>query len=149
MLKPQKQLFVHNCHFSNFCCFWFSQQFQVKFIFVFCRYIVDHDDPSLGKTSVSQWIIRILFLLMQLSPLLRYIDTLVFGIRSRIAAASEIDQLQNTLYRRMLDEDSNGSLLRLFHCFLHSAPQAIIQLMILLTHVVHRDVLETLGSGEY
>lgn len=86
-------------------------------------------------------------MLLQLSPLLRYIDTLVYGIRSRIAAASEIDQLQNTLYRRMLDEDSNGALLRLFHCFLHSAPQAVIQLMILLTHVVHQDVEESLGPG--
>lgn len=112
-----------------------------------CRYIVDHDDPSLGKTTVPQWIIRIVFLLLQLSPLLRYIDTLVYGIRSRIAAASEIDQLQNTLYRRMLDEDSNGALLRLFHCFLHSAPQAVIQLMILLTHVVHKDVEDSLGPG--
>lgn len=48
----------------------------------------------------------------------------------------------------MLDEDSNGALLRLFHCFLHSAPQAVIQLMILLTHVVHKDVEESLGPGK-
>lgn len=121
--------------------------FKPKCFVHISRYIVDHDDPSLGKTTVSQWIIRIVFLLLQFSPLLRYIDTLIYGIRSRIAAASEIDQLQNTLYRRMLDEDSNAALLRLFHCFLHSTPQAVIQLMILLTHVVHQDVEESLGPG--
>lgn len=33
----------------------------------------------------------------------------------------------------MLDEDTNGALLRLFHCFLHAAPQALLQLTILLT----------------
>lgn len=35
----------------------------------------------------------------------------------------------------MLDEDTNGVLLRLFHCFLHSAPQAVLQLTILLYNI--------------
>lgn len=109
-------------------------------------YIVDHDDPSLGKTSVSQWIIRIIFLLLQVSPLLRYLDTLIYGLRSKVAGSSGIDQLQSTLYRRMLDEDSNGALLRLFHCFLHAAPQAVIQLMILLHHITRPDRLQDLGT---
>lgn len=114
----------------------------------FFRYIVDHDDPSLGKTSVSQWVIRIVFLLLQLSPLLRYLDTLIYGLRSKVAGASGIDQLQNTLYRRMLDEDSNGALLRLFHCFLHAAPQAVIQLMVLLIHITRPEKLHALGTGK-
>ncbi|CAH1117179.1 unnamed protein product [Phaedon cochleariae] len=102
-------------------------------------YIVDHDDPALNKTSVSQWIIRIIFLLLQLAPLLRYIDTLILGIRSKIAGATDNEPKRAILYRRMLDEDTNSALLRLFHCFLHAAPQAIIQLVILLTHVVHPE----------
>jgi hypothetical protein len=32
----------------------------------------------------------------------------------------------------MLDEDLDAALLRLFHCFLHAAPQAVLQLMILI-----------------
>ncbi|KAF5274141.1 hypothetical protein FQR65_LT04539 [Abscondita terminalis] len=108
-------------------------------------YIVDHDDPSLGKTSVVQWIIRIIFLLVQLAPLLRYLDTFIYGIRSLIAKSSGSDNLHSTLYRRMLDEDSNGALLRLFHCFLHSAPQAIIQLIFLLNHVGNEEALKDLG----
>ncbi|KAK4884757.1 hypothetical protein RN001_001028 [Aquatica leii] len=108
-------------------------------------YIVDHDDPSLGKTSVLQWIIRIVFLLIPLAPLLRYLDTFIYGIRSLIAKSSGNDNLHNTLYRRMLDEDSNGALLRLFHCFLHAAPQAIIQLMFLLNHAGNGQALRDLG----
>jgi hypothetical protein len=39
----------------------------------------------------------------------------------------------------MLDEDSDAALLRLFHCFLHAAPQAILQLMILIFHANRSD----------
>ncbi|XP_049817697.1 XK-related protein 6 [Aethina tumida] len=106
-------------------------------------YIVDHDDPSLGRTSVFHWVVRIVFLLLQLSPLLRYIDTLIYGIKSKIAGATDNENQQTTLYRRMLDEDTNGALLRLFHCFLHSAPQAVIQLMILLRHMSSSDINKT------
>ncbi|CAG9859968.1 unnamed protein product [Phyllotreta striolata] len=102
-------------------------------------YIVDHDDPSLDKIPVSQWIVRIIFLLMQLAPLLRYTDILIYGIRSKIASSTGNEAKQSILYRRMLDEDTNSALLRLFHCFLHAAPQAILQLVILLTHVAHPE----------
>jgi uncharacterized membrane protein YhaH (DUF805 family) len=85
-----------------------------------------------GKTRLVHWVVRIVFLLLQLSPLLRYIDTLIYGIQSKIIGSS-------FLYRRMLDEDTNSALLRLYHCFLHAAPQAIIQMMILLIHVSHPE----------
>ncbi|XP_018573910.1 XK-related protein 6 [Anoplophora glabripennis] len=102
-------------------------------------YIVDHDDPSVGNTSVAQWIVRIVFLLLHLAPLLRYIDTMIYGIKSKIAATTDNETKQTTLYRRMLDEDTNSALLRLFHCFLHAAPQAVIQLVILLIQVTHPE----------
>lgn len=89
-----------------------------------------------------QWIIRIVFLLLQLSPVLRYIDTLVYGIRSKIAASTDEETKRIVLYRRMLDEDTNSALLRLFHCFLHAAPQAVIQLVILLRHNVQQDKIQ-------
>ncbi|CAG9766153.1 unnamed protein product [Ceutorhynchus assimilis] len=102
-------------------------------------YIIDHDDPSVGRASLVHWMIRILFLLLQISPLLRYIETLVYGIRSKLAGNAEIDSQQTILYRRMLDEDTNSSLLRLFHCFLHCAPQAVMQLVFLLSFVMYPD----------
>ncbi|XP_030751021.1 XK-related protein 6-like [Sitophilus oryzae] len=102
-------------------------------------YIIDHDDHSVGRASIGQWIIRIIFLLLQISPLLRYIDTLIYGIRSKIAASTESDSKQLILYRRMLDEDTNSSLLRLFHCFLQCSPQAILQLVFLLSFMMYPD----------
>lgn len=108
---------------------------------------MDHDDPTMGKTTSSQWVIRIIFLLLQVSPMLRYIDTMVYGIKSKIARASGLDSRQAMLFRRMLDEDTNGALLRLFHCFLHAAPQAVLQLVILLRHV-HPDRIGTIRTGE-
>lgn len=109
---------------------------------------MDHDDPSVGRRSVTQWIIRIIFLILQLSPLLRYIDTLIYGIRSKIATSTGNETKKAILYRRMLDEDSNSGLLRLFHCFLHSAPQAILQLVILLIQITHPE-RESMGISKY
>ncbi|KAL1513210.1 hypothetical protein ABEB36_002648 [Hypothenemus hampei] len=106
-------------------------------------YIIDHDDPSVGKASLSHWLIRILFLLLQISPLLRYIETLIYGIRSKVAGKTEYDSQQTFLYRRMLDEDTNSSLLRLFHCFLHCAPQAVMQLVFLLIFVMYPERTST------
>lgn len=108
-----------------------------ELILNFFRYIIDHDDSGVGKKSLTQWIIRIIFLLFQLSPLLRYLDTLTYGIKSRVAASTENQSKRISLYRLMLDEDTNVALLRLFHCFLHATPQAIIQLVILLQRGLH------------
>ena len=46
----------------------------------------------------------------------------------------------------MLDEDSDAALLRLFHCFLHAAPQAILQLMILIFHANQQDASPIQGK---
>jgi hypothetical protein len=47
----------------------------------------------------------------------------------------------------MLDEDSDAALLRLFHCFLHAAPQAILQLMILIFHANQSDASSIQGNA--
>ncbi|XP_049763280.1 XK-related protein 7-like [Schistocerca cancellata] len=96
-------------------------------------YINDVDEPSLPKPPLWKWVVRIIMLLLQLAPLLRYFDTLSYGCRSVIAGKLGNGIRQQKLYRIMLDEDSDASLLRLFHCFLHSFPQAVLQLMILLS----------------
>ena len=130
---------------------YFSHVIQESLLFTFLirRYIIDHDDPSLGKISLWQWIVRIVFLLLQIAPLLRYIDTLIYGLKSKIAGKTAgLDQWQSTFYRRMLDEDTNGALLRLFHCFLHSAPQAVIQLMFLVGDIVSAQGRASLKTGK-
>lgn len=69
--------------------------------------------------------------MFQLAPLLRYVETLTYGIKSKIFGSTGNSTEQMIMYRRMLDEDTNSALLRLFHCFLHAAPQTVIQLIIL------------------
>lgn len=48
----------------------------------------------------------------------------------------------------MLDEDANSSLLRLFHCFLHCAPQAVMQLVFLLSFVMNPQTKSSINLGE-
>lgn len=87
-------------------------------------------------------------LLLQIAPLLRYIDTLIYGLKSKIAGSTSSYTEQMTLYRKMLDEDTNSALLRLFHCFLHAAPQALIQLVILLKETVTQPDKKPFPEGK-
>lgn len=90
-----------------------------------------HSEQAREKTSVCKWVIRLILLMLQLAPLLRYLEALSYGLRSRVANYSDNRAKHVHLFRRMVDEDTNGALLRLFHCFLHAAPQALIQLTVL------------------
>ncbi|XP_069676569.1 XK-related protein 4-like isoform X2 [Periplaneta americana] len=103
-------------------------------------YIIDGDEPTLPKPPLWKWVLRIIMLLLQLAPVLRYCDALAYGVQSITAGKAGNRLRQQKMYRRMLDEDSDAALLRLFHCFLHAAPQAILQLMILIFHVNQQDV---------
>lgn len=105
-----------------------------------------HSDPTLGKPSVAKWILRLILLIFQLALLLRYIDALSYGLRSKTC---ENRNRQIKLYRRMLDEDSNGSVLRLFHCFLHAAPQAVLQLTILLHSTTFSNEFTDTQKGSF
>lgn len=87
-----------------------------------------------------------MLLLLQLAPLLRYFDALSYGLRSRTC---ENRNRQIKLYRRMVDEDTNGVLLRLFHCFLHAAPQAVIQLTILLYNLSFKEKFSKTDIGKF
>jgi len=70
----------------------------------------------------------------------RYCDALAYGIHSIIAGKAGNRLRQQKMYRKMLDEDSDAALLRLFHCFLNAAPQAVLQLMILIFHANRSDL---------
>lgn len=62
----------------------------------------------------------------------RYCDAFLYGIRSLIAGYRKQQTKEDYLYSKMLDEDCDAALLRLFYCVLNSAPQAVLQLTILL-----------------
>lgn len=58
----------------------------------------------------------------------------MYGLRSSVAGYRKQRVKQDYLYRKMLDEDCDAALLRLFYCVLNSAPQSVLQLTILLMH---------------
>ena len=95
------------------------------------------DEPCLDK---SEFILLIMTVLMfndrQCFP--RYCDVLFYGLRSLVAGFRKQRIKQDSLYRKMLDEDGDASLLRLFYCVINSAPQAVLQLTILLYRTIER-----------
>ncbi|PNF23341.1 hypothetical protein B7P43_G15081 [Cryptotermes secundus] len=109
-------------------------------------YIIDGDEPTLSKPPLWKWVLRIIMLLLQLAPILRYCDALACGVHSITAGKAGNKLRQQKMYRKMLDEDSDAALLRLFHCFLHAAPQAILQLMILIFHQSHASSVQAIQA---
>jgi hypothetical protein len=62
----------------------------------------------------------------------RYCDSLSYALKSRNAEKQQDIVNQRHYYERMLKEDSDVALLRVFECFLEAAPQQILQISILL-----------------
>ena len=71
--------------------------------------------------------------------ILRYIDSLIYGIKSRRAAATNDKAAQIKYYTFMVNEDADATLLRLFEGFMESAPQVTLQLYILIHHLNLND----------
>lgn len=74
--------------------------------------------------------LRFIFLLLQLGPILRYVDSLIYGIK--FLRSKPNSRERRKYYEYMVYEDTDASMLRLFECFMEAAPQLILQLYILL-----------------
>ncbi|KDR18462.1 XK-related protein 6, partial [Zootermopsis nevadensis] len=95
-------------------------------------YALDKESNSVSKMASRKWVIRILVLLLQLAPVLRYCDSLSYALKSRRAEKQKDSVNQWRYYEKMLKEDCDVALLRVFECFLEAAPQQILQISILL-----------------
>lgn len=106
-------------------------------------YLQDAENAELPEVPTWRWILRILMLLLQIAPILRYIDSMRYGLQSRKFGSIEgktddfeekksarVQRIKN--YKLMVYEDSDATLLRLFECFMESAPQLILQIYILI-----------------
>ena len=51
---------------------------------------MDADNEHLPRVPLWRWIIRLLALIFQLAPVLRYADSIRYGIMSRNAGAEEL-----------------------------------------------------------
>ncbi|RWS31505.1 XK-related protein 4-like protein, partial [Leptotrombidium deliense] len=91
-------------------------------------YVLDAQEESSPPVSALQWTLRIIFLLLQLGPILRYFDSLVYGFKFR---QQKDKTTQKKYFQYMVYEDTDAAMLRLFECFMEAAPQLILQLYIL------------------
>lgn len=99
-------------------------------------YILDsrEDWPKISKL---QWLTRVLFLLFQLGPIMRYIDSLCYGLQFRKHNDMRDRKNARKYYKYMIYEDADATMLRLFECFLEAAPQLVLQIYILAVSSPH------------
>ncbi|KAG9510166.1 XK-related protein 6 [Fragariocoptes setiger] len=91
-------------------------------------YLTDEEIDGAPAVSRRQWCVRSLFLILQMGPILRYFESLSYGMQWR----KETDpEEKKRIYLRMIFEDSDATMLRLFEAFMESAPQLILQMYIL------------------
>ncbi|XP_074598771.1 XK-related protein 6-like [Brevipalpus obovatus] len=92
-------------------------------------YVLDAQEIGSPPVSTRQWTLRIFFLLLQIGPILRYIDSLKYGIKFLRNSNDKLEQKK--YYHFMVYEDTDATLLRLFECFMEAAPQLVLQIYIL------------------
>ncbi|XP_031833264.1 XK-related protein 6 [Nomia melanderi] len=74
----------------------------------------------------------IIVIAFQLAPVLRYWRLLIYTRKAYKFQKQSDKNAQRTYYIKMLKEDQDVALLRVFECFLEAAPQQVLQLTILL-----------------
>ncbi|XP_018406605.1 PREDICTED: XK-related protein 6-like [Cyphomyrmex costatus] len=76
---------------------------------------------------------------LQLAPVIHYWETLKCALKARKCKKSGDRVNERKYYIRMLKEDQDVALLRVFECFLEAAPQQILQLTLMLKHY-HNEI---------
>lgn len=113
---------------------------------ILCRYVLDrekHRNPSLPNRLTKRGFFCIFILLLQLAPVLRYVDALNYALKSKKAEKERDVENQRKYYKLMVQEDSDVALLRVLECFLEAAPQQILQLSIIF-HTHGQGITNTL-----
>ncbi|XP_040837065.1 XK-related protein 7 [Ochotona curzoniae] len=89
------------------------------------------------------WLLQTLVHLLQLGQVWRYLRTLYLGLQSRWRG----EQLRRHFYWQMLFESADVSMLRLLETFLRSAPQLVLQLILLLQRDHEPNLLPALSTS--
>ncbi|KAJ8710427.1 hypothetical protein PYW07_009793 [Mythimna separata] len=95
-------------------------------------YSLDKQQNSLTNEFTKRKWLQIFILVLQMAPILRFTDALIYAFKSRRAAHKHDTATQRKYYNLMLKEDSDAALLRIFECFLEAAPQQVLQTSLLL-----------------
>jgi hypothetical protein len=99
-------------------------------------YVLDSREEGSPSISKCRWIMRFIFLLLQLGPNLRYFNSLKYGLKFRQHKDKET---QKRYFQYIVHEDKNATMLRLFQCFMESAPQLVLQIYILAKSTPHEE----------
>lgn len=91
-------------------------------------YIADSKLENAEPVSRSQWIVRFVFHMLQVGPILRYYESLQCGMKFR--KTQDPDE-KKRVYMKMIYEDADATMLRLFESFMESAPQLMLQMYII------------------
>ncbi|XP_023954974.2 XK-related protein 6 [Bicyclus anynana] len=110
-------------------------------------YAHDKQQDSITNEFTKRKWLRVFILVLQMAPILRFTDALIYAIKSRRAARKQDSASQRMYYGLMLKEDSDAALLRIFECFLEAAPQQVLQTSLLLRQYEHLAVHQSLSIG--
>lgn len=91
-------------------------------------YIVDSQVQGAEPVSKGRWTIRTIFHVLQIGPVLRYWESLQYGLRFR---KTQDQAEKKKIYMKMIYEDADATMLRLFESFMESAPQLMLQVYII------------------
>ncbi|OQV22900.1 XK-related protein 6 [Hypsibius exemplaris] len=99
-----------------------------------------HPSDQLQSFNSKQWLIRMVVLVLQLAPVLRYVDSLRYGYRFR--NSKRLSRLD--LYESLCFENADAAMLRLFEAFMEAAPQLVLQIYILAVKRINYDKFDFL-----
>ena len=91
-------------------------------------YIVDSRVEGSQPISKSKWTVRLIFHILQIGPVIRYYESLQYGLKFR--ETQDLSE-KKEIYMKMIYEDADATMLRLFESFMESAPQLMLQVYII------------------
>lgn len=100
------------------------------------------DDRKTTRLMIKNKLFFLLAIPLQLAPIVHYWETLKYALKARRCEKSGDRVGERRYYLRMLKEDQDVALLRVFECYLEAAPQHILQLTLILKHYDNRINLE-------
>nr|XP_027197694.1 XK-related protein 6-like isoform X2 [Dermatophagoides pteronyssinus] len=131
-------IIVTTCHYLNHDYWYFSLTLLfitvpslIMTIMSLRWYIIDSKNPNSLPVSTTKWVFRVILLTLQLGPVLRYIDSILYGIEFR-KLSKEKKKIARRYFQYMIYEDTDATMLRLFEGFMEAAPQLVLQLTVLI-----------------
>ncbi|KAK3585010.1 hypothetical protein CHS0354_024924 [Potamilus streckersoni] len=95
------------------------------------------------ETPKWLWIARFLVSICMMGPIIRYLEFLYNGMKSKSKSLSEEDR--RYYHRQMRLEEVDACCLRIFECFLEAAPQLVLQLYLMISiqekeHIIYEVI---------